>query len=110
MTIATSKAPRKRTMPRPADTCRLTVTIHGVAYTARPVRPETSVSTRRRPSLTTVGPESRQARYRSSACGQDSPHRLPADPLPPRDLRAAHPLTLKPEDLGGLQRRRPRSP
>lgn len=40
MSTATSKAPRKPARPRPADTCRLTLTIRGVAYGARPVRPE----------------------------------------------------------------------
>jgi hypothetical protein len=30
------------TTPRKPDTCRLTVTIRGVAYTARSIRPETS--------------------------------------------------------------------
>jgi hypothetical protein len=37
-----SKAPRKPARARPADTCRLSITIRGTAYTARPIRPETS--------------------------------------------------------------------
>src|SRR5438309_1581767 len=45
----------------------------------------------------------------SSAGGQDPPDRRPADPQPPRDLRVAHPLGLEPDDLLGLQRRRPRA-
>jgi hypothetical protein len=39
--VATSTT-RKPAKPRPADVCRLTITIRGVAYTARPLRPETS--------------------------------------------------------------------
>jgi hypothetical protein len=36
-----SKAPRRPAKPRPADTCRLTVTIRGMAYGARPIACET---------------------------------------------------------------------
>jgi hypothetical protein len=41
MTTAT-QAPRKPAKARPADTCRLSVSIRGTLYTARPIRPETS--------------------------------------------------------------------
>ena len=37
MTTATT---RKAAKPKPVDTCRLTLTIRGTAYSARPIRPE----------------------------------------------------------------------
>jgi hypothetical protein len=36
------KATRTPAKPRPADVCRLTVTIRGESYTVRPIRPGTS--------------------------------------------------------------------
>jgi hypothetical protein len=42
ITTATTSTPHTTRKPRPADRCRLTVTIRGAAYTARPIRPETS--------------------------------------------------------------------
>lgn len=39
-------ATKTRTKAKPADTCRLTVRIRSVDYTARPVRPETPEVTR----------------------------------------------------------------
>ena len=41
---------------------------------------------------------------RSSALGQDPPHRSPADPQPPRDLGLAHALGFEAVDLVDLQR------
>jgi hypothetical protein len=40
MMTATASKPRKTA--KPTDTCRLTVTIRGAAYIARPIRPEMS--------------------------------------------------------------------
>jgi hypothetical protein len=39
---AMTSTPHTNRKPRPAATCRLTVTIRGAAYTARPIRPEMS--------------------------------------------------------------------
>ena len=39
--MSTASKPTRTRKPRPADVCRLTVTIRGVAYGARPIRPET---------------------------------------------------------------------
>jgi hypothetical protein len=41
MTTAT-KSPRQPASPRPADVCRMTISIRGVSYTARPNCPESS--------------------------------------------------------------------
>ena len=38
----TTQAPGKPARARPADVCRLTITIRSVVYTARPIRPEMS--------------------------------------------------------------------
>jgi hypothetical protein len=40
--MATRTQDFKRTHPKPADVCRLAVTIRGDAYSARPIRPESA--------------------------------------------------------------------